>query len=407
MDVTLRTLQGDEDYSRWVKVFSRALHEEFKEDGEKAFRHLVPDDRAYAAEVDGEIIGTACDFPLTYRLPGGELLPIAAVSGVSVLPTHRRRGVLRQMMTRQLHDARDRGEALAALGASESAIYGRFGYGPVEAFDRVAIETRFADLRHEDPREGTFRFVEGDHAKAELDRIFHRATADHPGEYQRSDAYWAAHLADPEAWRDGGVRQNVTYRSPSGGEGYVSYRIKEKWEAGLPANTLAVEESWGTDPQVARQLWRFVLEVDLVRTVTAWVPKRANPLPWMLRDPRRVRVESATDHTWLRIVDLPRVLSSRRYDRDGRLVLEVTDDVLEANAGRWSLEVEDGSGTIEATTAKADLRIDIADLASLLMGNVTVALLTATARADAEPEAARRTDELFGLQVVPWAYTGY
>jgi predicted acetyltransferase len=40
----------------------------------------------------------------------GVVLPVAGVSMVSVLPTHRRRGVLRSLMHRQLAGIAERGE---------------------------------------------------------------------------------------------------------------------------------------------------------------------------------------------------------------------------------------------------------------------------------------------------------
>ena len=47
---------------------------------------------------------------------------------VGVLPTHRRRGLLSGLMTRQLADVRAEGRPVAALWASEGGIYGRYGY---------------------------------------------------------------------------------------------------------------------------------------------------------------------------------------------------------------------------------------------------------------------------------------
>ena len=82
-----------------------------------------------AALPDGGAVGTTGVYSLRMAVPGA-VLPVAGVTAVSVLPTHRRRGVLRSLMRRQLADIAARGEEpIAALWASETPIYGRYGYG--------------------------------------------------------------------------------------------------------------------------------------------------------------------------------------------------------------------------------------------------------------------------------------
>ena len=77
---------------------------------------------------DGRPVGTTTSHAFRLTVPGGELAA-GGVTWVGVLPSHRRRGILRELMQRQLADLHDRGEPLAMLYASEPVIYGRFGYG--------------------------------------------------------------------------------------------------------------------------------------------------------------------------------------------------------------------------------------------------------------------------------------
>src|SRR5262249_33182856 len=78
---------------------------------------------------DGDIVGTAGAFSFQMAVPGA-VIPVAGVSYVGGMPTHRRRGIARTLMTRQLQDIAARGsEAVAALWASEAPLYGRYGYG--------------------------------------------------------------------------------------------------------------------------------------------------------------------------------------------------------------------------------------------------------------------------------------
>ena len=89
----------------------------------------LPLDRMHAALDDGRIVAGAGVFPFELTVPGGNQIDSAGVTAVGVLGTHRRRGIISEIMRRQLAEARDRGEPVAILIASESAIYGRFGYG--------------------------------------------------------------------------------------------------------------------------------------------------------------------------------------------------------------------------------------------------------------------------------------
>ena len=96
-----------------------------------------------AAVDEGRIVGGAGAFSFRTTVPGGAVVPSAGVTVVGVLPTHRRRGILRSMMRLQLDDAHERGEALATLFASEETIYGRYGYGRAT----LALELKISRIR--------------------------------------------------------------------------------------------------------------------------------------------------------------------------------------------------------------------------------------------------------------------
>ena len=96
-------------------------------------------DRSIAVIEDGEIVGGAHSHLLEMSVPGG-VAAVAGVSNVEVQPTHTRRGIMTSMMRHQLDGIHDRGEPLAALFATESAIYGRFGYGVGSVHEQWTIE---------------------------------------------------------------------------------------------------------------------------------------------------------------------------------------------------------------------------------------------------------------------------
>src|ERR671913_547778 len=127
-DVELRPIDLAE-----LPGFYRALAETFgedpRDDDREHFAQTFEADRSIAAFDGGEVVATAGAYSLEMTLPGGPR-PVAGVTIVGVLPTHRRRGLLTEMMRRQLTELHERQrEPVAALWASEGVIYGRFGYG--------------------------------------------------------------------------------------------------------------------------------------------------------------------------------------------------------------------------------------------------------------------------------------
>src|SRR5215467_6637839 len=67
-------------------------------------------------------------FSVRLTVPGGRV-DAAGLTVAGVLPTHRRRGLLRAMMRDLLDACHRRGAPVAYLWATEDTIYGRFGFG--------------------------------------------------------------------------------------------------------------------------------------------------------------------------------------------------------------------------------------------------------------------------------------
>ena len=121
---------------------ARGFHGDYQPELFGPFAKVFEPERSFGFTVDGRWISTCGAFTQTMVTPGGSV-PIAAVTVVTVAPSFRRRGLLREMMTHQLTDVAKRGrEPVALLWASESSIYGRFGYGEALNRYRLTGETR-------------------------------------------------------------------------------------------------------------------------------------------------------------------------------------------------------------------------------------------------------------------------
>lgn len=405
----VRSVAAPDDIGHAVDVFLRSFGEELDGDTRAAIvRSLRP--HPCVAAFDGQrMVGSAAALRLELTLPGEVVASAAGVTLVGVLPTHRRRGVLTAMLERVLDDARGAGYALAALHASESAIYGRFGFGPATWALDARIDTVHAGFAGPVEDGGRIDLAEPGEALVALPDLFERHRRGCPGEVSRHPAWWDVVACDPEAWRDGaGPLEYALHRDVHGtADGYALYRRAPRFEAAIPAGTLRVEEVVAPDPAVYAALWRYLLDVDLVAAVTARTLAPQEPLRWLLADPRRLVATSYRDGLWLRPLDLPRCLTARRYTADGTLVLEVADRQIPANAGRWLLQVANGVAACEPATVAPDLRLDVAEVGSLLLGGVDAAALAAAGRISGDGEAVRRAGRLLAWDRAPHCRTDF
>ena len=369
-------------------------------------RAFLEADRALVAVDRGRVVGGAGALTLELTVPGPTPVATAGVTYVGVLPTHRRQGIMTALMARLMDDARRRGEPLAALLASESTIYRRFGYGVAVRHGAVEIERCHARMRRPVEISGRLRMIDRQEMAEALPPIFDRYRRRQPGEVTRSASYWDRRLEDPEAVREGAsARFAVLWEGSGDGDpaGYATYRVKSNWDDGLPAHTLAVEELVAADPEVRAGLWQYCFGVDLVKTVAAWNVPVDEPLAWMLEDPRRLRVTGLMDFLWVRLLDVEAALSARTYGSDAHLVVDVADPSRPTSAGRYRL-TGGGGGPAECrrTDASADLALDVADLASAYLGAVR---FTTLARAglvsELVPGALARADSLFACAPAP------
>jgi len=372
--------------------------------------HTLEVDRLVAA-FDGEVpVGTAAACTLRLTVPGGEV-GAAGVTAVGVEPGHRRQGVLRALMRQQLKDVRGRGEPVAILWTSESAIYQRFGYGLGTINGSFEIERgRTAWLRPWEP-EGRMRLVDAVEALATFPPIYERMRAVTPGALSRTEDWWRwGILHDAEYMRHGaGPKFRYLYEVDGAAEGYATYRTKSDWDDRGPRSQLFVLEAMAVTPRAERAVWSFLFGVDLMRTTKASRAPVPHPLQLALADPRALGL-TAGDGLWVRLVDLPVALAARRYRAAGTLVLEVADAFCPWNAGRWRLAASGEPGgavaTVERTDAPADLALDVADLAAAYLGAFRLSDLARAGRVEElTPGALRAADTLFAADRAPWCAT--
>ena len=412
-DIVLRN-PTETEFRRFIAPLSIAFTRRMSDAEIEVERRTIELDRFIGA-LDGDaVVGCGGVYSFRMTVPGGEV-PAAGIMGVGVLPTHRRRGILRQMMGWWFDQAREREEPVAILWASEAAIYQRFGYGP--ATQQTFLEAPTARIRFLRPVEppGRIRIVEPDEALARFPPLYEALRPSVPGALARSTARWREdQLADTE-WsrRDNGDKVLAVLERDEGPSGYVIYRQRSDWDFSGPKSVLTVMEVAALDPASEQAIWEWLFSIDLVATVRVWRGPAPHPLQLLVTEPRRLST-TLNDGLWLRIIDLPAALQARSYGRSGTLVLEVTDAFCPSNAGRWELSVAagdgDSAGAVRVRPAQpaavVDIALDIADIAAVYLGAFRFADLVRVGRVVAcRPGGIESADALFSNAARPNAAT--
>ena len=320
-------------------------------------------------------------------------------------------------MRRQLADVHERGEPLAILWASESVIYPRYGYGraswdlgfTVRRGEGTLTQAAAASARDSGVR---LRLADPQSVLPELAKVYDGLLPSRPGFFARSDAWWRRLVYDAPEHRGGsGPLRCVLAEDDSGPRGYALYSAKDTWDDFLPDNVLSVRELMAADHAAAGALWTDLLTRDLTTEFRSGMRPVDDPLQFQLADPRRTRTR-LTDNLWVRLVDVPRALAGRRYSSPVDVVIEVRDEILPSNAGRWRLTATGGAdaahgwgltATCGPATGTADLALDVRELGAAYLGGTPLATLAGAGLVtELRPGAVRQLSTAMSWQPAPW-----
>jgi predicted acetyltransferase len=401
----LRPITADE-WPRFVRAMDRTFGEVTRGPYTDQPSPTAELDRSLALVDEGQVVATAGIYSLRLSVPGA-VVPTAGITWITVAPTHRRRGVLRAIMQRQLTEVHEaQREPVAALWAAEAGIYGRFGYAPATSNGGWSGDPTRLRLRGDvDTGTGTVRLVEESDYREAAVPLYDRVRRLVPGNLERDDRWWARRLRDEPEDRDGATaRQYVLHRETDGtATGYAAYRIKASWtDRNEPAGVLTVDEVRSTTPSAHAALWQYLLSHDLVRTLRAPTLSTDEALRHLLVDTRPLYARP-TDALWVRLVDVDRALSARRYPAPIDLVIEVRDPTCAWNDGRWRLSGHPAGAWCGRTDRDPDLVIGIEALSAAYLGGVSLGSLQAAGRVtEVSPGAVTLASTAFSWPVPPW-----
>jgi predicted acetyltransferase len=399
MDHEIRVLTDALDVGKSLEVFLTAMvglpapvdgeASDFAEPGRTLGAYVAP----------GQLVGTAGSFSSWLVVPGGARVPQAAVTDVGVLPTHTRRGLASALVRRQLEQCAARGEIIATLRASEAVIYERFGYGVASSIATVDLTVARAQLRPTVPHGGQVRLLDPKQSVDLMARVY--AGASWTGAIDRPSYWWRARAAMQEQNREPDYL--VVHGLPGAEDGYARYRPSDvsTWFRSRD-RTAVVYDLVAHSPQAYYGLLRYLLSIDLLQRIVFDPFPVDHSIEKLLLDERAAVTNGIRDETWLRLIDVPAALGARTYRHPGPLTIEVFDDQLRANTGRYVIS----SSGVARTDATPQLTVDVAGLGSVYLGGTRWWQLARAGRVIEHQEGSiSLADQLFGTDRAPFSGT--
>ena len=377
-----------------------AFHEVAHPEDIAMWQRVTDPERTVGVREDGELVATGAVLRRELTVPGATL-PVAAVSGIGVVAGHTRRGHMGKIMRRLLDDAHEAGEPVASLWASEGAIYGRFGFGLATRAARYDLQIDRVALRADAPLpQSRVQTLEPAAALERLKPVYDRVRTGVPGMLDRRGDWWEKRIHDPVHNRDGSGPLRAADQPGPDGEpaGYALFAAKADWDDHGPAGSVNVRELVAETPEARAGLWRFLLGLDLVRTLRWRLAPDQDPLVHLVTGNDAIN-RRVGDGLFVRLLDVDAALSARTYATDVDLVLGVDDPFCPWNSGRHRLR----GGRCEPTEDAADLALGAEALGAIYLGGTPLTALAAAARVrELRPGALAEAATAFRGSVEPW-----
>ncbi|WP_326765585.1 GNAT family N-acetyltransferase [Streptomyces sp. NBC_01591] len=410
MTTELRVLRPSE-WNEWFECLELAFGGVAEPPEQRElYEQLTEHERSIGIWDGDDVVATAGAFSFRVAVPGGALVPAAAITMVSVASTHRRRGLLTSMMRRQLDDIRALGEPIAILTASEPAIYGRFGYGTASQQMSMTIEKDRVRLTvPPGTDEVRLRRAKPDEAMAACEGVYEQLVPGRPGTPVHAPGWERKPMVDPVSSRQGASAQQCVLAERDGEiVGYVTYCIKPEWEPSGPNGTVSVNDLGALDPAAYAALWRFVFEIDLMKTVEARNRPVDDAVLHLVSDVRRCNIR-VRDSLHVRLVELGAALEARTYRGPVDVVFEVEDAFCPWNAGRWRLTADaKGAASCRRTDDAADLALSVRELGSAYLGGESLSSLGLAGRVrELRAGALAEASSAFSSDTAPWLPRGF
>jgi predicted acetyltransferase len=362
----------------------------------EAWRDAFDYARNIALFLDGRIMGTATSGLVDVTTPGPLVVPAACIGNLAVDSAALVPGLAREIFLHQCRQHREEGFPFIVFSVNEAmrGFHLRLGSAPATGSMRLTLTPGRGGV----PADGLAGDIEDLSVfSPALYDVYRRAAATTVGMFVRERSWMGAVRrlsavpAEPTVW---GHRLDRRLRG---------YAIARRGRPGNGPATLVVDELIADNPATCRFLVNRLLSAGAERVeINNW--RVDDPIRWWVEDWATVERGTLRDALWMRLLDVPLALTSRRYSAAGRLTLEVADRFLPEAAGRFTLDASPDGGSCEPTGAPADVRLSTGALAATYFGGTAAGTLLETGLAvAASARAAHRFEALFRASRPPWS----
>jgi len=345
---------------------------------------------------DQQMVASSGAFPFKIRL-NGSTMAAAGVTAVGTNPGYRRQGLVRELMSRTLHQEHEKGVPAAILWASMGAIYQRFGYGLATTHVIYDIDVRHTQFQHGDAPKGYTRLLEKEEAMPVITDLYRQYCGRRNLLIHRVPAMWDGMMPEKGKYKSYIV---VFYDEQDQPRAYGIYRTKamENSQETGPWQQLNLYDFCWLDMNGYRGIWEYLSSHDLVAKIIWYAVPEDDPAPGLLLEPRMLQ-RKTSDGIWMRLIDVESVLVTRPYANPGEAVIRVTDDELcPWNNGCYRIASSGQQVEVERLnkSADVDMEISIHGLASLVSGHSSASWLGRIGRSELlRPERMPMIDALF------------
>jgi predicted acetyltransferase len=293
----------------------------------------------------------------------GNSVKMSGISGVGTLPEARKGGHIRRIFEKLLPQAREKGVVFSNLCPFSHDFYRKFGYEIACARKNITIPT--GDLSEIKPTGQFIHILPGDDTSllaqvhsAYISNINHGIHRDYWPDnrawkrFTREDPYTSGTYL--YLWKD----ENGAAR------GYIQYKdIMEDGDHNMSVTELAFIDKKG---------------LYGVLGITAGLAAQFENLKWMM--PTFIDASDFTDDAWsleqkINPRDMTRVINvktalelMRRPKSEGEYVIEIEDENIEANSGKYLVQFGPQGTKVSSTKKDADISCDILTLSQLVTG---------------------------------------
>ncbi|WP_228059969.1 GNAT family N-acetyltransferase [Plectonema radiosum] len=333
-----------------------------------------------------EMVGGLATIPMR-QWWGGESVPMTGIAGVSIAPEYRGTGAALSLMQQTIKELYRNGVAISVLYPAIQRLYRQLGYEQGGNFCGWEIPTQSIQIREQPlpvkqvPTDSQIFY-----------QLYTKQAKNINGYLNRGQPIWHR-IMKPS---DKGTFYAYLIGSSEEPQGYMIFSQHTEND-----NAILRVRDWAVLTNAAAQtFWSFLnnhrAQIDKIR----WRDSVNNYLTLLL--PEQTAKIKFTKYWMLRIINIEKALSARGYVSgiESELHLEITDDLIAENNGKFILSVSKGSGNV-AKGGKAELKLGIEGLAPLYTGLFTAQQLQLAGKLDGTQAALVTATKIFAGSS-PW-----